>query len=169
MKAFINSQFGYCPLVWMCHSRGLNNRINKIQEKALRIVYNDHISTFEELLDQDNSVTIHNRNIQLLAIEIYKVVNGISPEIMKEIFQLKESRNYHTRFPFKSYNVKTVSYGTETLSFLGPKIWAMVPECLKNTISLDEFKTKIKNWKPKNCPCRLCNNYVAGVGFIETV
>ena len=70
MKALINSQFGYCPLVWMCHIRTLNNRINRIQEKTLRIVYNDHISTFMELLKRDSSVTIYNRNIQLLAIEI---------------------------------------------------------------------------------------------------
>ena len=50
MKAVINSQFGYCPLVWMFHSRTLNNRINKIHERALRMVYNDNISTFDELL-----------------------------------------------------------------------------------------------------------------------
>ena len=48
MKAFINSQFGYCPLVWMFHSRQLNNRINKIHERALRIVHNDFCSTFNE-------------------------------------------------------------------------------------------------------------------------
>ena len=46
MRAFIHSQFGYCPLVWMFHSRKLNNRINKIHERSLRIVYNDHTSTF---------------------------------------------------------------------------------------------------------------------------
>ena len=50
MKAFINSQFGHCPLVWMFHSRQLNNRINKIHERALRIVYNDFSFTFNELL-----------------------------------------------------------------------------------------------------------------------
>ena len=55
MKAFILSQFSYCPLVWMFHSRSLNHRINKINERALRIVYNDHQCTFEELLERDNS------------------------------------------------------------------------------------------------------------------
>ena len=88
VNAFINSQFGYCPLVWMCHSRKMNNKINKIQERALRIVYEDANSTYKGLLKKDESVTIHEKNIKLLAIEIYKVINGISPEIMKEIFQL---------------------------------------------------------------------------------
>ena len=62
MKSFIESQFGYCPLVWMFHSRSLNNKINRIQERALRITYNDKSSSFENLLEKDNSVTIHHRN-----------------------------------------------------------------------------------------------------------
>ena len=96
MRAFINSQFGYCPIVWMFCSRKLNNRINKIHERALRVVYNDHRSSFDELLLRDNSVTIHVRNLQALAIELYKVVNDISPEIMKQVFSIKEAKRYPT-------------------------------------------------------------------------
>ena len=166
MKAFINSHFGYCPLIWMCHNRGLNNRINNIQKRALRIVYNDQTSSFNDLLVKDGSVTVHTRNIQLLATGIYKVINNISPEIMNEVFQLKECTNYSSRFPFKSHNVKTVAYGTETLSFLGPKIWSIVQEALKGIPSLKEFKKQIKLWRPDNCPCRICKTFVAGVGFV---
>ena len=72
MKAFIESQFNYSPLVWMFHSRKLHNKINKIHERSLRIVYNDDSSSFEELPSKDNSVSIHHRNIQSLAIEMYK-------------------------------------------------------------------------------------------------
>ena len=57
MKAFITSQFGYCPLVWMFCSRNMNNRINRIHERSLRIVYNDFTSTFSELLEKDSSVS----------------------------------------------------------------------------------------------------------------
>ena len=70
MKAFIYSQFGYFPLVWMFHSRTLNNRINKIHERAIRIVYNDNNTSFDELLKRDGSVTVHERNIQALGIEL---------------------------------------------------------------------------------------------------
>ena len=63
IKAFIESQFAYCPLVWVFCSRSSNNRINHLDERALRIVYNDHSSTFEDLLVKDNSVSIHHRNI----------------------------------------------------------------------------------------------------------
>ena len=85
MKAFITSQFNYCPLIWMCHNRTLNNKINRIHEKALRITYDDTSSSFEELLNRDKSVTIHTKNIHYLATEIYKVKNELSPKIMKDV------------------------------------------------------------------------------------
>ena len=75
MKAFIESQFQYCPLVWMFQSRTLNNRINKLHERAPRLVYKDDEYTFEQLLDKDNTVTIHHRNLQKLATEMYKIQN----------------------------------------------------------------------------------------------
>ena len=166
MNSFINSQFGYCPLVWMFYSRSLNNRINKIQERSLRIVYDDETSTFEELLNRDNSFTIHHKNIQVLAIELYKVVNNISPEIMSYVFPLKQSVNYHSKNIFVTRNVRTVHHGTETLAHLGPKVWSMVPQVMKEIKSLSEFKSKIKQWKPDKCPCRLCKTYICGVGFL---
>ena len=72
MKAFICSQFGYFPLLWMFHSRKINNRINSLHKNALRVVYRDYKATFSELLSKNKSVTIHQRNLQLLATEIVK-------------------------------------------------------------------------------------------------
>ena len=123
MQAFIQSQFGYCPLVWMFHSRKLNSRVNNIHERALRIVYKDFMSTFAELLSKDNSFTIHERNIQALGIELYKVANGLSPVIMSQVFPLKDNIRYPPENRFKTRNVKSVRYGTETLAHLGPKTW----------------------------------------------
>ena len=100
------------------YRRKLNNRINKIH----RIVNEECYATFEELLTKDRATTIHESNIQMLAIEMYKVIKGHSPEIMKEVFQLKERDIYHSNFPFKSRNVKTVSYVTQSLGHLCPNI-----------------------------------------------
>ena len=90
MKAFITSQFSYCPLIWMFHSRTLNNRINNIHERALRLTYKDNQSSFEELLEKDHSVTVHHKNLQVLVTEIFKVKNNLAPDIMKNVFELKE-------------------------------------------------------------------------------
>ena len=109
MNAFINSQFGYCPLVWMLHSRRLNIRINRIHERALRVVFKDSNSSFDELLVRNNSVSIHIRNIQLLAIELYKVANELSPEIMSHVFPLRESLRYPIKNIFKSRNLCSVN------------------------------------------------------------
>ena len=73
MKAFIESQFAYFLLIWMFCQRLSNTRINHLHERALRIAYDDNESTFQDLLKQDNSVSIHHKNIRLLGRELYKV------------------------------------------------------------------------------------------------
>ena len=166
MKAFITSQFSYCPLIWMFHSRNLNNKINRIHERALRLVYQNNLS-FTELLDLDNSVTVHQKNLQVLVTEIYKVKPGIAPEIMKDIFEL-QNPSYNLRSScnqFRRANIKTVHYGLQSVRYLGSKIWELVTN-IKYSNSLTKFKKLIKSWKPAACPCRLCKIYTAQVGFI---
>ena len=90
MKSFIASEFGYCPLVWIFHSRKLNIRINKLHERALRIVSQDYKSSFTELLEKDNSTIIQKRSTQLLAIELFKVKIGLPPPFMNEIQRKKK-------------------------------------------------------------------------------
>ena len=166
MKAFVLSQFGYCSLVWMFHSRKLNHRINRIHERALRIVYRDTSLSFDGLLSKDQSYTIHHRNIQTLAIELYKVVNGLSPEIMNIILPMNTKSKYPGSNVFITRNVKTVSYGTESLAHLAPKIWSIVPNEMK-MFSLSKFTKKIRNWKPDKCPCKICKIYVKNLGYVE--
>ena len=72
MSAFFKSQFSYSPLTWMMDSTKLNNKITPLHERCLRVTY-DGLSSIEELLERDNSVSVHNRNIRCLAIELFKV------------------------------------------------------------------------------------------------
>ena len=142
MKAFISSQFAYCPLIWMFHSRQIHLKINKLYERVLRIVHNNHFSSFEELLPKDKSVTVHQRNLQTFATEMHKI---LSPDIMQAIFEIKS--NYHnTRNApeFSSKNIKTVRYGLQTISYMVPKIWDLAPKEMKQVTSLNEFMAKTK-------------------------
>ena len=168
MNAFFKSQFSYCPLIWMCHSRANNNKINRLHERCLRIVFSDKQSSFETLLEKDSSVSIHNRNLQILATEMYKIKNNLSPPIIADLFEQRNEQHYNLRnwAQFSLPAIRTVYHGSESISFLGPKIWNMLPDKLKNASSLEVFKASIKSWKPENCPCRLCRLYVQNVGFI---
>ena len=151
----------------MNHSRSLNNKINKLHERALRLIYCDHTSTFEELLDKDDSVTIHQKNIQALATLMYKVRNNIAPAVVSSLFSLSNAPyNLRSGSRFQQPPVNTVWNGLETVSCLGPKIWSMVPEEIKNQLCLSSFKEKIKHWVPEACPCRLCKTYLPSIGFI---
>ena len=164
MKTFVLSHFGYCPLIWMFCGRTLNNKINKIHERSLRMIYDDHTSTFESLLERDQSFTIHETNIQSLAIELYKVVFNLSPDLMKRVFPINPNPRYPSQNTFITRNIKTVSWGTESLSNIGPIIWENIPRELKR-YSLSKFKTQIRKWKPTHCPCRICKNYIPNLGY----
>ena len=167
MNAFFNSQFNYCPLIWMCHNRTTNRKINRLHERCLRIIYNDKQSSFKMLLEKDSSVSIHDKNIQCLATEMYKVSNGLSPPIVSNIFTHKNCHPYNLRLnsQFSRPLVRSVFHGTESISYLGPVIWDILPESYKNLPNVSVFKNRIKKWKPESCSCRLCKTYISRFGF----
>ena len=168
MKSFFRSKFDYCPLIRMCHSRKHNRKINRLRERCLRIIYNDKQSSFIKFLEKDNSVSIHQRNLQILANEMFKVRNGLSPVLMNDIFKLRDEQIYNLRKLSQFYRpkVNSVYNGTGSVSFLGPKIWNLVPNELKDIGNLVVFKKVIKKWSPEKCPCRLCKEYIRNVRFI---
>ena len=116
MKTFIELQFGYCPLTWLFNGRIVNKKINHLHERALRIVYKDYISSFEDLLKRDKSVTIHHRNIQLLAIELFKVKQNLSNSMASNIFPTRSiSYNLRSQITGIRSNASTSQYGLNSL------------------------------------------------------
>ena len=172
MNAFIQSQFGYSPLTWMFHDRAMNHKINKVHERALRFVYNNNVLSFNDLLIKDGSLRIHHRNIHVLALEMFKIKIGLGSEIMKNIFFLKRdiTPRVNTRSmvtnDFYIPQVNTVHYGHDSLRYFGPKIWDIVPLDMKLCDNVAKFKSSIKTWIPNLCPCRICLEYIAGVGYV---
>ena len=124
MKTLILSQFNYCPLVWMFCDRILDNKINRIHEKALRIASQNKIADFNTLLLESNAVSIHKRNPQLLMIEVYITVQNINPSSMTEMYVQKDlPHNLRNNLPMRIPKARTSSYGIESLSFLGCTLW----------------------------------------------
>ena len=154
----------------MPHSRQNNNKIKHLHERCLHLIHNDKQSSYAELLEKDGSVSVHHKNIQSLGIEMFQIKHGHFPEIVSDIFtQTTQHDNIRQNRDFRIRSVKSVYHGSESISYLGPKIWEIVPAKIKETNSLNIFKIEIRKWVPQSCQCRLCNQYVSGVGFSSEI
>ena len=158
---YIAHYFGCC--------RGVNNNINHLHERALRIIYKDNISTFEELLEKDGSYSIHHKNIQSLSIELFKIKKNLSNNIIYDIFQTRDIRyNLRSQTDFGKKCVNTNRFGLNSLKFFAAKILDIVPLEIENSHSVEVFKRKIQKWKP-NCSCYLYKIYINNIGFVKTL
>ena len=152
MEAFVESQFAYCPLIWMFSQRSSNAPNNHLHERALRIVYSDSYTNVENLLRKDHSLSIHHKYIQLLAIELWKVENNLSTQLICKISNLRNT-DYNLRFQtgFNENPINTVNYCLKSatrkvakyrvfsgpyFSAFGPKTGKYAPE---KTPYLDTF------------------------------
>ena len=140
------SQFNYCQLIWMCHNRTKNTKINRLHERCQRLLYKDKKSYFHDLLEKDSSVSIHHRNLRALVTEMYRIYNGMAPEITTEIFPLRPQGQYNLRswFNFTLPIVRTVNYGIESIRYLGPEIWESILANVKEVDTIERFKSGIK-------------------------
>ena len=152
----------------MCCNRSCSNRIDHSLDRALRIVFNDNISSFEDLLQGDQSISIHHRNIRLLGIELYKTRYNISSHIMNELFEQRNIiYNFRSQTDFITGPISTVNNGLKSLRYVEPKIWDMIPPDVRNSGNIEKFTRKIKCWTPKNCPCTLYLNYIHHTGYVN--
>ena len=124
----------------MFYSRTTNYKVNRLHERALRLVYNDYISSFEALLSKDESFTVHHQNIQNLAIEIYKVLNNLSFGDFQDFFELSKISNLRTQHHLAIPQVNTVHQGKNSIRYFGPVIWNSIPHEIRNLKSLNAFK-----------------------------
>ena len=117
----IKSQFNYCSLVWMFCSSQSKNLINKVHERGLRLTYRDETKDFQQILREQNKITIHQRNLQVFMTEVYKILNGISPPIKNSLFQFRcNTINIRNSQEIYTKNRRTVRYGTETVTYRAP-------------------------------------------------
>ena len=122
------------------HSIG---RINSIHERCLRIIQQNYTSDFEVLLENSNEKPVHQKCMELLMIEVYNYLSGLSPDIMSEIFKLRQNtynlRNFHI---FESQNPRTKKFGLDSIACRDSQLWKKVPEEIINSTSLLCFRRK---------------------------
>ena len=138
------------------------NKVASLQNRALCFLYQDYVSSYEELLQKAGKDTMKVNRLKSLCIEIYKLINNINPTYMNEIFKLRKiSRavcsNYKLNLDVPTIN--QVSFGGKSLRYYGPKIWDLLSFHIKSSENLETFIDIIKNWNDVSCKCKVCQYY----------
>ena len=167
MRAFILSQFSYCPSVWMFCNRHLNNKINHIHKKTLSIEYKDSVSNFDALLTRD--ICIHSQTESAVADDRdFQNKSNIAPSFMTEIFIEKNHAHLlRNKSLLQMPKARTVQFGTESIAFLGCKLWHGLSNDIKQSPNVSVFKKHIRKWMGEECNRRLCKTFIAQVGFLN--
>ena len=156
-NSFIYSNFTYCPIVYNTFFKKHGHKLEKLQERALRFVFNDFTSTYSDLLNKSGKKELTVILIRSIAEQVYKVLNDKAKPIDPSFFK-RTTSPYSLRYQNKLMlpSFKTIKYGKYSFKYMGAFIWNSLPEETKRSVSLDEFKEKIKDWAGTNCKCSSC-------------
>ena len=155
INSFVYSNFIYCPLTWHFCSKLSQNKIEKIQYRSLKMLTNDYNSDYKDLLEITKTSTMEIKRLRTLALEVFKTVNNLNPDFMKDIFYLSPYQT-HKKYDIFVHSRNTASFGDKSLRALGPHVWNSLPENIKSTDTISVFKNFIKNWYGPKCKCKNC-------------
>ena len=116
---------------------------------------NDDNSDYKDLFDVTKNSTVETRRLRTLALEIFKTVNNLNPDFMKDIFYYSPY-NTHRKYDIFVYSRNTSSFGDKSLWALGPHTWNSLPESIKSTDSISVFKSFIRNWSGPKFKWKYC-------------
>lgn len=156
-NSFIASNFSYCPLAWHFCSSSSTNKLEKVQERALRFINNDFTSSLPDLLKQTNTQPLHIRRLKLMACEVYKLVNNLSPTYINDLVNIKNpSYNFRSERKAEIPRVNSTRYGLRSFRSEAPRIWNSLPNDLRVAESYPQFRRLIRRWDGFGCQCPLC-------------
>ena len=161
INSYFMSNFNYCPLVWMFSSSSSLKKVENLQKRALRFLYNDYKTSYDDLLKKAGTSSMNVKRLRTLCTEMYKTVNDLNPNFMNEIFTLRQTNRpvrekYKMNMEIPSYN--QVSFGRKSLRVLGPKVWNQLPFHIKSAENLKSFKSVIKHCDGNRCSCKVCTH-----------
>jgi len=151
-QSFIRSTFSYCPVVWMFSGQTNIKKLDKLQCRALRFVYNEFDIPCDDLLRNSKHMSISTFLKYALCIEVFKCVNDMSPDYLCTLFETK-TQPYNMRDNYKviQKNFRTITYGFHSFTYYGAKLWNELPVVIKCSNSIDEFKGKLKMYMLESC------------------
>ena len=131
--------------------------MEKIQERALKFIYNENHSTYEELLAKSKLPSLKIRRIRSIAIETFKIINKETPQYLHDLVTLKNNK-YNFRYSNTAHipTVKTTRYGLNSFRYYASKTWNELPEHFRKETSYNQFKSLINSWNGSSCHCSFC-------------
>ena len=134
-------------------------KVNKIHRSTLRVVYGDYSSTYEELLASHNDISIHQKHLKHLAIEVYKSLTNLNVEFMRPFFKSKS-----IRYSLRNRNICIlpsarlqygINYGINSILY-----YSIIPISFKESASVKEFKQKLNHVQKTHCSCVACGRFL---------
>ena len=163
-KAAILPHLTYCHLVWHFCRASDTRRLERVQERGLRAVFRDKLSSYQQLLEKANLPTLYNRRLQDISILMYKVKHNLCPRTICNMCYTN-SHTYSLRqrdFHLPRFN--TITYGKHSIRNLGPRLWNKLTDKERSAINLKQFKTYVRRLRDlgnilDGCNgCHLCNS-----------
>ena len=155
--AFIMSNFNFCPLVWHFCKKSASDKLEKINFRALKFVYQDFDTPYENLLSREGTPSLHLGRLRKIAIETFKIIHDNSPPYLKDLVDVKTSN-----YSFRNKNVldtkrfRTKRYGHNSFKYAAPNIWNSLPQECRAAVDIKTFKTLLNTWCGSECKCALC-------------
>jgi hypothetical protein len=156
--SFILSNFNYCPLTWHFCGEVNTKKIEKIQERALRFIYNDYSSSYDDLLIKSKLPSLKIRRQRSIAIETYKIINKETPTYLNDLVKIK-CNSYSFRYTNTAEipQVRTTSYGINSFRYTAAKLWNSLPQHYRDQTSYKQFQSLVSCWNGESCYCSCCS------------
>ena len=157
-KSFIMSNFNHCPIVWHFCNQSSANKMEKIQERALRFICDDFESPLPDLLQQNGVLPLHISRMKLMAGEVFKIVNNIAPSYLHDLISLKSSPyDFRSEKQAQIPRVNSTRYGLRSFRYEAARIWNSLPNELRLAESYPQFRRLLRAWDGLNCKCPSCS------------
>ena len=152
--SFILLDFSYCPLTWYFCGEANTKKLEKIQERALRFIYNDYVSNYDTLLALSKMPTLKLRRLRTMASEVFKILHKEFPVYLHDLICFK---NNHYSFRYTRMaeipQVRTTRFGSSSFCSSAAKLWNSLPQHFREVLNFNHFKSLINAWNGGDCVC----------------
>ena len=151
------SNFNYCPLIWHFFDEGNSKKLEKIQKRALRFIYNDYTSDYHELLNKSKLPSLKIRRLRAMALETFKIVYKQCPAYLHDLIVIKNS-SYSFRYTNTAEmpKVRTTGCGLNSFRYGAAKLWNSFPQKFRDETNFNQFRSLVSAWNGEDCKCSCC-------------